>query len=263
MITLGDVGTSIYFQFRKRQYDSLEKKRIGIFHVTDYNQDCMRNSYYSHLALNGARLMDTNTMGIFFSGEAVHQLLDSSAPKGMGETALAYNFIDGKTVNLDDKSVYSKWGVLDWLKIIVGESDSLYKIEIDGKKEWVIVDYKTWLSKGYRKKEASPDHKVQINTYRYLFMKALGIDVKFGAVIYLDFADRMAKPLIFPFKTASMEEAHGDIKKKYELFLEAYNTGKLPPRVKSWKCDGYCPYAQRCVSEEVLSEEDRELAVNL
>lgn len=269
MITLSQIESSIYFQFRKRQFNSMDNRRVGIFHVSDYIQDCSRNSYYNHIGNKAKRSMDTSTMGIFFSGEAVHQLLDKAAPVGQGETGLAYDFVNDKKVNLfeeDGENLTDEWKNASperWMQILIGEADSLYKLEIDGKKEWVIVDYKTWLSKGYKKKAASDDHKTQINAYKYLFLKAMGIDVKYGAVIYLDFADRMAKPLIFPFKIDDVEKIRVALLSKYTLFEETFKTGKLPPRVKSWKCDGYCPHAQRCMNEEELTKEENVLVPTL
>ena len=268
MITLDQVADSIYFQFRKRQYDSLQKRRIGVFHVTDYVKGCMRNAYYSHIQTDAKKSMDTNTMSIFFSGESVHQLLDSAAPAGLGETPLAYNFIQDKKVELVDAkgkitAEAKAYSVREWLDILIGEADSLYKIEVDGKSELVLVDYKTWLSKGYKKKEASDEHVFQVNEYRYLFSKTLGLDVKYGAVVYLDFADRLQKPLIFPFKLKPLEEIRVDLAEKHKQLVSTFETGKLPPRVKSWLCDGYCNFAERCVNEEELTKEENKLQVTL
>ena len=262
MITQSKVADKLFFQFRQRQYDGMKKHRLGIFHVSDYVPECTRNSYYNHLETDAVKTMDTKTMSIFWAGEAIHQMLDTSAPDGSGETPLAYNFIDDVKVDIFDEKIRKKITEEEWLKIIVGESDSLYKVNIDGKEEWVIVDYKTWLSKGYKKKAASDDHKTQINIYKYLFLKSKGIDVKWGAVIYMDYADRLEKPLIFPFKLDKMEDIEAKLKFKYAEFLHTYKTGELPERVKTWKCDGYCQHAERCFTESKLSIKENKLVVN-
>ena len=266
MVSLTSISNDIYFQFRARQFDSLKKKRLGLFHVTDYTKACMRNTYYAHIKTDAKKSMGTDMMSMFFVGEAVHQLLDSAAPKGLGERLLAYNFVDDKPVELlnkdgSPKDEIKKWDVLEWMKILIGESDSLYDITVDGTKQKVIVDYKTWLSKGFPKKSPSDDHVYQVSEYKYLFNKTLDLDVKYGAIIYLDLSNRMAKPLIFPKELDSLTKIRAGLIAKYELLRECYETGVLPPRVKTWLCEGYCEHAERCVAEEQLSVEDRRLEI--
>lgn len=267
-MNLGVATEQIYFQFRKRQFDAItQNKRLGVFHVTDYVKECMRNTYYAHLKSNVKKSMDTTSLSHFFGGEAIHKLLDTVSGEN-GELGMAYDFINDRKVNLftDDGEVnpaVKSFSVEDWLNILIGERDALYTIKDDKNEYNVIVDYKTWLSKGFKKKEASPEHVFQLNEYRYLFNKALGKDAKYGAVIYLDFADKMAKPLIFPVKLAEIDETHKKLLEKHSQLLQAYKTGVLPPRVKTWLCDGYCPYAQRCFNEETLTKEENQLEVTV
>ena len=71
----------------------------------------------------------------------------------------------------------------------------------------------------------------------------------------------MAKPLIFPKELDSMVKIRAELITKYEMLKECYETGKLPPRVKTWLCDGFCEHAERCMEEETLSEDDRRLEI--
>ena len=87
------------------------------------------------------------------------------------------------------------------------------------------------------------------NIYKYLFEKDKGIKVNYGAVVYLDFADRFEKPLIFGFKLDDTEAIGNRLKATQAEFAQSAGTGELPDRVGEegrWKCDGYCSYAQRC-----------------
>ena len=73
----------------------------------------------------------------------------------------------------------------------------------------------------------------------------------------------MEKPLIFTFKLDDMEKIRNDLILKYEQFKNAKETGVLPDRTYSWKCNGYCPYAERCFNEDKLEEGENNLVVTV
>ena len=250
-----DLDEGIYFEFRRRQYDAMDKKRMGIFHVSDYVDTCARHAYYMHMKSEPSSGMDTRLLSVFFAGESVHHLMDKlkvPEDRGLTETPLMWNFVDDEPVEMDE---ISKATTTDWLKILVGEFDAMYII--DGKP--VIVDYKTWLSRGYKKRAVDPAHKEQVQMYAYLAKKVLGLEVKDGAVIYMDFADRLEKPDIYRFKIGSLDKVEEKIKARYGQFAKAYESGWLPERTLGWKCNGYCSFTERCAKEDQIDVEEADL----
>ena len=259
------LSEGIKAEFRKRQYESLKKTRYGLLHVTDLTKPCVRHTYYDKLKIHTqAATYDTTLLSYFFGGEGIHQLLDKASAEGEGETPLYYNFVDDTPVTLFGKdgeltAEVKKWGVAEWLKILIGESDAIYKV---GDQE-MLVDYKTIKSKGFKKKAASDDHVLQMSIYAYLMKKIMKKDITHGAVIYLDYDDRFGKPLIFSMPLASADVIHEMLLKKYEMIKSATETGVLPPREQTWLCDGYCKYASRCFTEDTISKKENQLDVVL
>ena len=234
------IQDALHFEFRKRQYKSLEKIRKGIFHVSDYAGECMRKSYYDHMVNIPIFPKDTESMSILWAGEALHQILDGVYNE---ETPLAWDIINQEEPNDDS----------DAINVIYGECDAVYTLP-DGKK--VIVDYKTWKSKGFSLKSPKDTHVRQINIYKYLIAKSKNEDIKYGSVIYLDHENRFIKPQIFVFELLETDDIEIDLKAKQQDFNTAYNTGKLPKRTKTWLCDGYCPHTERCAKEDILKKDD-------
>ena len=267
VVKFEQIENAVFCEFRNRQFRSLQKKRVGILHVTDMVQQCTRNIFYSKMSVhNQAHNYDTESLSHFFGGEAVHQLLDKIAAPFQGEYPLYYNFVDDKKVeifrdyeNFELTDEAKSWDTKDWLKILVGERDAIYRVSIEDEEHHILVDYKTFLSKGYKKREPSSEHVEQLNIYKYLMSKSAGEEIKHGAVIYMDYADKFGKPLIFIKKLDKVEDIHTRLMEKYVDILHAHETGQLPERTRHWKCDKYCPYASRCFTEEFVSEEDAKL----
>ena len=252
-MNLKEVVKHVHFEVRKRQYDALKKKRLGVFHVSDYVNECMRNAYYSKMKSGERGGMDSNVMSIFFAGEAVHQLLDSAANGKWGETPVAWNFVDDCSVDVMNDPPK---GIEEWMKILIGEYDASMMVGDDQ----IIMDWKTWKSKGWKRRAADDKHIEQVNYYAYLVNKNAGENrVKYGTVTYFDFEDRLQKPLTFAFKISKMEEIEEKLMLKYQEFKLAYETGALPERTYGWRCDGYCQYVERCAREENIGEEAKNL----
>ena len=230
-------------------------KRLGLFHVSDYANTCLRNAYYSHLSGAKHGHMDTNLLSVLFSGEAIHRMLDvKDNGMNLGETKCMWNFVKDEAVDLDNLPTK----VEDWMEILVGEFDALYDLS-----ELTIVDYKTWLSKGYVKKSVDSGYKAQVEMYAYLLNRCKGLTVKRGAIVYYDFGNRGSKPTIFDFRIPAIKTIENKIKAKYEQFKIASETRFLPDRTIDWKCHGYCPYSERCFSEEKMKKGEKLVAVNL
>lgn len=250
---LSPLMDSIRVGFRKRQYDALEKDRKGIWHVTDLAKSCMRNVYYSKMAGIPKVSMDSNSMSHVFVGEAVHQLLDS-VNKEEYPLAIEMKFGEDSVKYEGDKDVDQK-------NVIYGEMDAMYEmvVNIDGETQKVdaIVDYKTWNSNGgYKKKAPNEEHVRQINYYKYMVYVSKGVEIKYGAVVYLDMYDKMAKPIIFTFPLKPIKELEEELKAKVSELIYARESGKLPARTISWLCDGFCPHIARCSREEELPKRE-------
>ena len=255
---LKEVEGYVHVEFRRRQYEAMNGERIGLYHVSDFANACQRNAYYQHIDRDpGYAFRDTTQNSILFAGEAIHQLLDKAAPDGEGETPLAWNLKTDSPVDITDKKALRNYTLDDWSGIIIGEADALYNKNTNVGPT-IIVDYKTWVSKpgSFYKKALDPVHKEQINIYRYLFAKVHAKDYKYGAVVYLDFTDRFAKPIIHSFETDTMDNIEKRLQAKQALFAQALFTGKMPPRTINWKCNGYCPYAEHCFSNDDVDVAD-------
>lgn len=243
---LSFIQDEVYAGFRKRQYEAMgQNVREGMIHVSDLVQDCMRNTFYNKWDKT-ERYMDTGAMSIFFAGESVHRMIDSVYND---ETKLSWDLVRDKKPDADSNP----------LDVLNGEYDAVYDVDVDGEKMKCIVDYKTWLSNGYKMSKPKEDHVRQINMYKYLIQKNTGVDIKYGSVVYLDFADRMSRPVVFTFALDPIEDTEKTMLVKLTELQDASNTGILPPRVKSWKCDGYCPYASRCFIEDEVPNSDLEV----
>ena len=249
---LKDVHDETYVNFRAMQYKGVESRRIGTFHVSDYVNQCARNAYYGHLRPAIVSTFDTESLGHLWLGESVHQILDRAANTlgKMGETKLAWNIADDKPAPESIDGL----GINEVAKLIFGECDgiTLYK---NGK--YGIIDYKTYNSKGsWTRKSPDPYHVEQINIYAYLAKKALDMDISYATVIYIDIFDKGKKPLVFEELTDPLEYIELRLKQRYSQFKYAMATGELPKRTISWKCEGYCQYAKRCFTEDVITTND-------
>ena len=237
------IAPQIMAGFRHRQYEAMEKKRAGLFHVSDYVNICARNAFYSHLKDNKQR-MGLEAMSVLWAGEAIHTFLDRGA-----ETKMAWNIVDDKTPEAG----------VEANKVVWGELDALYSTVIDGELRKIIVDYKTWLSKGFPLKAMKPEHLKQLEYYRFLYQRTHNEDIEYGGIIYLDFGERFKSPKIFVKKLRSLDEIHGELLERQREFAAAMSTGKPPERHVDWLCN-YCPHAARCFSNE--TKVDSEMVIN-
>ena len=133
-----------------------------------------------------------------------------------------------------------------------GSIDDLLKV---GDK-WIITDKKTTGSIGYFSKASSKpsdSHKDQINRYRVLLHKCYGINADFGCVIYISNSiskEVRDKPACLSFKLQPYEEIVEDMKQKAAIIKDALLNKTLPKRTKCFLCDGMCPYATKCFTDD-------------
>lgn len=249
MYTLDNVKEEVYFKFRLAQLKGMETERLGQVHVSDVIKPCMRYVYYSKTSPR--KSLSTEDMRPLFFGQAVHTITQVAKPE-WHEITLAYNIATDKAVNLDKM----KDTPLDdpvWWDIIIGTIDDVIEMPTG---EYIITDKKTTGSIDYFSRATSrpsESHVDQINTYRLLLNKCKGIDAKHGAVIYISSTinkEKMDKPSVLPFKLKDIGETLEAIKTNQQIIKDAMLNDKVPKRTKCYLCDGMCPHASFCFSDE-------------
>ena len=249
MLTLDQIKEKVYFEFRRAQTDAMHTERLGKIHVSDLIKPCMKNVIYKKLLpFTG---MDTEDMRSLYFGQAVHNASMVATDDKYHEMFLAYDY------TRDEPLTYKQAKAIPendpkHLDIIYGSIDDLVKV--DG--EWVITDKKTTGSIDYfagRYGKPSESHIDQINRYRVLLKKCYDIDSKHGAVIYISNSinrEKRDKPTVLAFKLSPIEETLKDMIVKAKIIKDSMAETKLPERTKCYLCDGMCPYASRCFSED-------------
>jgi len=247
MITLDNVKEKVYFDFRKSQIKGMETERLGVIHVSDLIKPCMRYVAYGKSI---PRMSSTEDIKSLFIGQAIHNLTILNDEEH-NEMFLGYDYVRDEAISLEEAKKLDKDDPKH-LDIIYGSIDDLVKVG----KDWVIVDKKTTGSIDYFSRansKASESHIDQINRYRVLLKKCYNIDAKWGAVVYISNSiskETVDKPQVKPFKLAEMEETLADMVEKSRIIKDFVTNNTLPERTKNFLCDGYCPYATKCFTDE-------------
>jgi len=248
MLTLGQISDTIYFKFRKSQVDAMNTQRLGVIHVSDIIKPCMRNVIYKKTIPDGG--MTTEDMKSLYFGQVVHSN-SMIADEEHHEMFFAYNYVRDEVLTKEE-ALKIPADDPKHLDIIYGSVDDVVKI---GEK-WIICDKKTTGSIDYFSKttsKASESHVDQINRYRVLLKKCYNIDAEYGCVVYISNSiskDSRDKPAIISFKLSPIDEILEDMIKKSRAIKESLTNNILPERTKCYLCDGFCPYATKCFSEE-------------
>ena len=170
---------------------------------------------------------------------------------------LAYNYVKDEPLTREEALKIDPEDP-EQLDIIYGSIDDLLKI---GDK-WVICDKKTTGSIDYFKRatsRASDTHVDQINMYRVLLQKCYNIDATFGCVVYMsNQVSKEDRDKIIPLasKLRPVEETLTKLVEKAKIIKESLTDKVLPPRTKNFLCDGMCPYATMCFTDERESYAD-------
>ena len=253
MIKLEDINNEIYFEFRRAQMEAMETERLGKIHVSDVIKPCDRYTIYGKIY---PKMMSTEDTKSLYFGQVVHsnsQLADDEHH----EKFLAWDYVEDKPLTYEEAKAIPEDDPKH-LDIIYGSIDDLMKV---GDK-WVICDKKTTGSIGYFSKatsKPSDSHKDQINRYRVLLHKCYGINADFGCVIYISNKiekDVRDKPVCLSFKLQPYEDIVEDMKRKATIIKDALLNKTLPKRTKCFLCDGMCPYASKCFTENRESYEE-------
>jgi CRISPR/Cas system-associated exonuclease Cas4 (RecB family) len=255
MIKLEDVNNEIYFHWRRSQIDALGTERLGHIHVSDIIKPCMRNVIYKKTEPSTG--VSTEDIKSLWFGQIVHSNSMMAEPEHH-EKFLAYDYVR------DEALTYSEALEIPvddprQMDIIYGSIDDLIKV---GDK-WVICDKKTTGSIDYFSKarsSASDSHKDQINRYRVLLKKCYDIDADYGCVVYVSNRiekDSRDKPAVISFKLQPIEETLEDMIRKSREIKESLTDRTLPERTKCFLCDGMCPYATKCFTDNRVSLDDK------
>ncbi len=194
--------------------------------------------------------MSTEDMKSLYFGQCVHSNSMVAKPEHH-EMFLAYDYVRDEPLTYEEAKEIPDDDPKH-LDIIYGSIDDLIKV---GDK-WVICDKKTTGSIDYFSKatsKASESHKDQINRYRVLLKKCYDIDATFGCVIYISNRiekDKRDKPVTISFKLQDMETTLMDMIEKSRVIKSSLVEKTLPERTKCFLCDGMCPYASMCFSDE-------------
>jgi len=248
MIKLQDVNDKVYFDFRKAQVKAMEIPRLGKIHVSDVIKPCMRNVIYKKTLPHTG--MTTEDMRSLYLGQAIHNA-SQVAELENHEMFLGYNYVRDEVVTLDEAKKIPEDDPRH-LDIIYGSLDDLVKVG----QEWVICDKKTTGSIDYFSRynsKPSESHVDQINCYRVLLKKCYDIDATFGCIIYLSNGidkEKRDKPVVMSFKLKPIDETLEKIIKQGRIIKASLTKKILPERTKCFLCDGMCPYATKCFTEE-------------
>ena len=227
--------------------DALRTERLGQIHVSDVIKPCMRNVIYRKTEPEtGASTEDVKSL---YFGQCVHNN-SQIAKEENHEKFLAYDYVRDESLSYEESKKIPEDDPRQ-LDIIYGSIDDLMKV--GGK--WVICDKKTTGSIDYFSRanaRVSDSHRDQINRYRVLLKKCYDIDAEFGCVIYVSNSidkEKRDKPVIMSFKLKPIEETLLDMIEKANIIKTSLTEEILPERTKCFLCDGMCPYATKCFSD--------------
>lgn len=207
--------------------DSSSGNRSKSIHVTSLTQPCVRRTYYD--LTHPKKEISYESAAIFRIGQIVHSGVVLNPERN--ETSMGANIRTMKPIEVKDINP------INFFDCITGTIDDI--IEHNG--ETIIVDKKTFSTlKRWEPKEAGEDYIFQLNEYKLLYYINFGKEIKKGAIVYLDTASRFEKIKVFEIQLDTIE----NIKVKVLAKLDLLKSGKVPPRVTSWRCD-YCPHATK------------------
>lgn len=245
-----EIENSVLEAFQNAQDNVLKKgtgSRIRTWHVSDFVSPCLRKTYYQKAFPEWS--MDDDKRSALWIGTMVHEY---STLSEFHEITMCYDIEDDVAMSPQE---VRQMGMKDTKNIITGTFDDLMKIGND----YVLVDKKTWNGRGYKKTEPDEGYVNQLNIYRVLLKEALGIDAKYGALLYLDKTNQFS-PLPMAFKLAPI----GKTKKMLRDLLATMTSGTIPEATPNFLCNGrnrqkkiYCPYLERCNTD---TENEKQLS---
>ena len=211
--------------------DASRGDRSQSIHVTQLNRGCLRQTWYE---INTPRPpLDYEKAAIFRLGHMVHAGLTLS---DMNEVHLGANIRTQKVIKTKDINK------INFYDCVTGTADDI--LQIDG--ETIIVDKKT--TNGVPK-EASKDYVFQLNVYKLLYFIKTGVDVKKGAIVYLNKIDSFKTVAVFEVPLLPVDEIRAEVLRR----LDVIHSEAAPDRVISKRCE-YCPFKNTvCHPEQAVN----------
>ena len=255
MSNLEDIQNNVLSIMEESQKNYLwgsNHKRLNTWHVSDFVSECLRKTQYSKTY---PTKFDPSKAKIFWLGHVIHEALPLAK---LNEVQMCYNI----TTEMGMTAAEVAGRPLDELaNVITGTLDDLIPL---GNGEWCIADKKTYKKffRNEKNADSDPSYRLQLDIYRVLLKATLGIDAKYGCLLYLDKTSDMA-PTPVAFDLTPIEETNA--KMRYILKELQSGDAKANP---CWLCNGankkkaiYCDYKDICVKENpeihAVVEEDK------
>jgi len=219
-----EISDFIIKQFRDVQKEKVSKReRSKAIHVSDLTSPCTRKTWYNFHSTEVPINLDS--ICNFYLGILLHE----QAKLGKrNEVPVTANIREKKPVNV------SEINQDNFYECVTGTIDDI--LEINGKT--VIVDKKTT---NRIPEQPSEEYQTQINIYKLLLYINEGIDVKKGAILYLEKPSSFKETACFVFDLMNLEE----IERMVIYKLDELKSQTEPNRVITFRCD-YCPHFKTC-----------------
>ena len=219
-----EISNHIIEQFKRAQQDKvLSGERSDTVHVSQLTIPCMRKTWYDFH--QEQKPLSYATICNFYLGIILHENISLG---GRNEVPLSANIRTMKPIEIKD---INKDNFYDCLAGIVDDI-----LEING--EPVIVDKKTT---NQIPEYSAEEYVAQINYYKLLLYIKEGVEVKTGAILYLDKSSSFKESKCFVFHLWSLK----DIAEQVISKLDQLKCENEPERVITWRCD-WCPHLKVC-----------------
>jgi len=222
-----------YWKYRKAQVRLLNESsgnRANEIHVNDLLYPCMRRVFYGKLYGFPKSSQDID---ILADGVALHDaiaLREEEGVDGYNEYPLEWECceVEGEPV------------------IILGKIDDLLKYGDD----WIIVDKKHVNTPPSKPRD---HHVLQVKMYAVMLEELTDMKPRAGVILYRSM-DRTSRTSIVPLAFTIDDSDYRLIKdvmiaRATTLYL-AMKHKTLPPKVRTWMCENYCPFVEKCALDE-------------
>lgn len=194
-------------------------------HVSDLTQDCTRKAAYRLRGFSPEPLSFKQAVPLIH-GTALHEKIDLG---GQNEVPVESSFYTlTKAMNDGAKGIYDKVTVKGTIDDIVQIDDEL-----------ILCDKKT-TAKSIPKKIPS-QYQWQLNIYKLLYFRQTGIDIKRGAIVWIDKSSGWKVHRTSIIDLLPNEKILDFVRDKLQLLQRK----ALPSRVITPLCN-YCPHLKRC-----------------
>ena len=211
-------------QFKKVQSSKvMNSERTHAVHVSNLTGTCMRKPWYE---FHQPELpVDYKSICNFFLGTLLHENVELG---GRNEISVSANIRTMTPINAEEINNQN------FYDCITGTIDDL--VDVDG--ETIIVDKKT---ANRIPEQPASGYVMQINIYKLLLFINEKIEIKHGAILYLDKPSSFFESKCFVFDLMSLDE----IKKMVTEKLDQLKMDSEPRRIVTDKCN-WCQFLKIC-----------------